>query len=151
MYMALIPQSGPFYWQSIKGDPPCFYMQVIARTHWGQSWSISAKKQDLWASTPTHSGKVTCATTLFKKTLTNSWYKDKPVTGLMLFVHTSTFVCPTMWLLQMHCMQSPSMKQPATNFESNAVFALLRWRFSGSRKLHIRVIIRFILYSWNSR
>ena len=28
------------------------------KTHWGQSWSISAKKQDLWASTPTTVGRL---------------------------------------------------------------------------------------------
>ena len=33
--------------------------------------------------------------------------KTKPVTGLMLFVHTSALVRPTMWLFQMHCSHHP--------------------------------------------
>ena len=71
-YMALIPQPGPFYRRPIKGscDPPHFPMQVLGKNSGDNS--ISAKKQDLWARTPTTVGRLPVPQPFSKKTQMNS-------------------------------------------------------------------------------
>ena len=70
-YMALIPESGPFYRRPIKGsyDPPRFSVQVLGKNTLGTIVKRFCNEAGFSGQYTNHSGKVTCATTLFKENI----------------------------------------------------------------------------------
>ena len=67
-YLSLVPKSGEFYRRPIKGshDPPRFSMQVVGRNKLQTIVKEFCTQAGFSGYYNNHSGKVTCATTLFK-------------------------------------------------------------------------------------
>ena len=68
-YMALIPRNGSFYRRPIKGSsaPPRYSAQVIGKNFLQTIVARFCAKAGFEGNFTNHSGKVTCATTLFSK------------------------------------------------------------------------------------
>ena len=65
-YMACIPPTGPFYRRPVKGSsPPRFSLQVIGKHTLGTIVKRFCSEAGFEGNFSNHSGKVTCATTLF--------------------------------------------------------------------------------------
>ncbi len=66
LYLSLIPATGHFYYRPISDDPPHFSTQVIGIHKLENIVKDFCKKAGLKGFFTNHSGKVTCATELFK-------------------------------------------------------------------------------------
>ena len=68
-YLSLVPRSGPFYRHEIKGSaaPPKFSQQVVGKHTLQTIVKRFCAQAGFEGNYTNHSGKVTCATTLFSK------------------------------------------------------------------------------------
>ena len=68
-YLSLVPRSGPFYRRAIKGSaaPPKFSQQVVGKHTLQTIVKRFCAQAGFVGNYTNHSGKVTCATTLFIK------------------------------------------------------------------------------------